>query len=237
MPRRKVSSKPIKGCECKFRIHLRLLPGHSWRIAYTTKDTSCHNHLMLQKEELNIPSSRLTSDGKQIGAIAMKFSRSGAAQNMMSDLSHHTLSAHQLGRVREGHEDDGTTKSSLAATKVMEYLRHEAKQGHKSYKALFHEVSKSSPLAVKKAKVKKKRDKKRKHDKQEQKENSNLTTPNQPAPTTVNVENDQDILDELNSHTVQLHVSSPGLDGLPEDSTPYNLSTSKEKLALGDTLS
>jgi hypothetical protein len=115
MPRRKVSSKPVKGYECKFRIHLRLLPGHSWRIAYTTKDTSCHNHLMLQKEELNIPSSRLTPDEKQIGASAMKFSGSGAAQNMMTDLSYHTLSAQQLGRVREGHEDDGTTKPSLAA--------------------------------------------------------------------------------------------------------------------------
>jgi hypothetical protein len=46
----------------------------------------------------------------------MKFSGSGAAQNMMSDLSHHTLSAQQLDRViREGHEDDGTTKSSSAA--------------------------------------------------------------------------------------------------------------------------
>jgi hypothetical protein len=28
LPCRKVSSKPVKGCECKFRIHLKLLPGH-----------------------------------------------------------------------------------------------------------------------------------------------------------------------------------------------------------------
>jgi hypothetical protein len=104
---------------------------------------------MLQKEELNIPSSQLTPDEKQIGGHAMKLSWSGAAQNMMSDLSHHTLSAQQLGRVQEGHEEDSTSKTSSAATKVMEYLRHEAKQGHKSYKALFHEVFESSLLTVK----------------------------------------------------------------------------------------
>jgi hypothetical protein len=90
----------------------------------------------------------------------------------------------------------------------MEYLRYESKLGHKSYKALFHEVSESSLLAVKKAKQKKKRDKKRKHDKQELNENLNMKTPNQPVPTINVVNKDQDLLDELTSHTVQLHVSS-----------------------------
>jgi hypothetical protein len=64
MPRRKVSSKPVKGCECKFRIHLKVLPGHYWRIAYTTEETAYHNHLMLEKEELRIPLSRLTTGEK-----------------------------------------------------------------------------------------------------------------------------------------------------------------------------
>jgi hypothetical protein len=191
---------------------------------------------MLEKEELRIPLSRLTTGEKRIGATAMKYSGLGAAQNMMTDLSEHTLSAQQLDRVREGHEEDGTRKTSSAATKVMEYLRRESKLGHKSYKALFHEVSESSLLAVKKAKQKEKRDKKRKHDEQELNENLNMKTPNQPVPTTNDVNKDQDLLDELTSHTVQLHVSSPGTGGAPEDSEPYNLLTSKEKLALGDTL-
>jgi hypothetical protein len=166
----------------------------------------------------------------------MKYSGSGASQNMMTDLSQHTLSAQQLDRVREGHDEDGTTKTSSAATKVMEYLRRESKLGHKSYKALFHEVSESSLLAVKMAKQKKKRDKKRKHDEQELNENLNMKTPNQPIPTTNDVNEDQHLLDELTSHTVQFHVSSPGTSGAPEVSEPYNLLTSKEKLALGDTL-
>jgi hypothetical protein len=63
-----------------------------------------------------------------------------------------------------------------------------------------------------------------------------MKTPNQPVPTTNDVNEDQDLLDELTSHTVQLHVSSPGTGGAPEDSEPYYLSTSQEKLALGDTL-
>jgi hypothetical protein len=117
MPRRKVSLKPVKNCECKFRIHLKLLPGHYWRIAYTTEETAYHNHLMLEKEELCIPLSILTTGEKRIGATAMKYSGLGAAQNMMTDLSEHTLSAQQLDRVREGHEEDGTAKTSSAATK------------------------------------------------------------------------------------------------------------------------
>ena len=192
--------------------------------------------MMLQKNELNIPSSRLTAAEKQIGASAMRYAGSGGAQNMMTDLSQHTLSASQLRRVREQNEEDGTTKNSSAATKVMEYLRHEANLGKKSYKALFHEVSESSLVAVKKAKQKKQRDKKRKIDEQVQKENSTLETPNQQVAATYNNNDDRDLLDELTSHTVQLQVSSPGTEGTPEDSEPYNLSTSKEKLALGETL-
>ena len=240
---RSSTTKPEQKDRCLFSITLKLLPGSYWRIAYTTKNKGVHNCTHLEKRELTIRSDRLTQDEQNIGSSAMKYAGAGAAQNMVSDFSGHTLSRQQLTGVRQKLDYDGTSKNASSATKLMQYLRCEADAGHKRYKALYHEVTQSTLHTVKKARKSKAFKEKAKKSKElEQSDDDNSAAAREQSEINNNDADDNedsadaDILKSLASITLSLEMCSPGPEGSPEEKTPIDLSTDLDKLALGITL-
>ena len=151
LPRRGRTEYATENCnKCSFVIPIYLKEGKHWRIPHRQKDTKYHNHLLLEKKEMTVPTDRLSDDTCKVCALGMKHAGSGAAKNMVADLSDVTITGNQAFYLRD--KESGvstTTKRKSPATELMEHLR-----GDKNliYKALYHHTTVSSLLAMEKAK-------------------------------------------------------------------------------------
>jgi hypothetical protein len=164
MSRRKDTTKPALEEVCKFKIQLDLVPGKYWYIQKVCNADCQHSHMQLNRNEETRGRNSMSSEDKQLSAILQQSANSGAAQNVMKHvLGGSTLSQQQLHYNYQLHQDveygmlDDLTGKGLpkegcnAATKMMKYLQHQAKNQKMRYVALFHEVVDTKMLAVSKA--------------------------------------------------------------------------------------
>jgi hypothetical protein len=82
------------------------------------------------------------------------YAGSGAAQNIVGNMSGSSITKSQARYVRESLEETKTTKGTSAANQTIEYLRAQSENKHIRYKALYHKVTSSSLLAMTKARQK-----------------------------------------------------------------------------------
>lgn len=159
--RRYMTTKPdVDGGEklCSFKLRLLLKPGSYWRLQCVVKRKGYHNHLKKAVDELQVPISRLNDDEKNMACKTKQYGHSGTACNMMNDCTNNNLSKEQLRHLKETN-DNGKKKKSKpksSAAKLMDFAQSESENVNKRYIALYHHVTESSLLAVKKSKKKKK---------------------------------------------------------------------------------
>jgi hypothetical protein len=163
LPRRTNTTKATDvGDTCGFVIHLYLLEGKHWRIVHRLESDKYHNHLRKEKKEMTINSNMLSQQERDVCSLSMTYAGSGAAQNIVGNMSGSSITKSQAKYVTESLEETKTTKGTSAANQTIEYLRAQSENKHIRYKALYHKVTSSSLLAMTKARQKRQRVEQRK---------------------------------------------------------------------------
>ena len=243
LPRRRESSKPNLGSECMFSFKLCLKPGKYWRLSYSESKCGIHNHFQKTLGELNVSTSKLTSPERKMGNKLMTFGHSGTAKNIMLDMTGQNLTSqqvHHLGsqsltKTKEKTPDKKPAPKLTATTKLMNHLRTENSNGTMRYVALYHEVTVSTLLTVKKFKESKKKKAEKKKEAANKKQRKDF--PDQfstPPPSQEQNLDDNDDLD-LQTIPISLQICTPTGNG-EEEKHPYILDSNSSKLALGETL-
>ena len=125
---RRSYSHRSKSNNCPFQVTFKLKIGSYWRIVHTKNKNQFHNHIKLEKSELRIPSNRLSNSEKEIASCATKYGTATVASQITSELSDQSITYKQAITIHKFFDNDGTTKGSSDATKLMEYIRIKSKE-------------------------------------------------------------------------------------------------------------
>ena len=148
-PRRTKTSKPTPEDLCMFSLQLCLKKGKYWYLKYDTTNRGIHNHMRIPFEEQHRRMETRSQEERNQVAIFSSLTHAGSAQALSQSLFG-TLppSKNQLYYNQQLH--DGTLGKLSQAQELIQYLNHEVDKGQKKYIALFHEVTKTSLLAISK---------------------------------------------------------------------------------------
>jgi len=166
-PRRTVTTKLAPDALCKFHIRLCLYPGQCWCIEPWTGNREHRNHPRLNWEEMRRPMASLPVADSDNAALYSRFTSTGSARSILFEQTKCTMSDGQMrynqnkveiinGTIPrlDGDIHDGV---SNGANDLISHMQVEQKHGELSFVAIYHEISATSFVAVKKADEKRNR--------------------------------------------------------------------------------
>lgn len=240
MAKRTNTLKPPLEKKCQFQIMLQLIPGKHWFIAKAPMETGCHNHTRLANYEKNRSRSSLSQEQIDKTVLCMNYCNSGATKNLMRhELNGGNLSRSQIQYSQQVEEENELYGSDMSddeiqgssAAQLIAYLKKQVKKKKMRYVAVYHDVTETSLVVIKKATLKAEAEAiaKAKQKRNKQQTGAEVTKPK---------DNSLDYLEEaVKAYNLQLKIT--GADPNEEEEEiekDYELQSSEEKLDLGTML-
>lgn len=158
MAKRTNTEKPPKDDKCKFRIRVTLIPGKHWCMKTCSTELKCHNHFLLDRDQMTRPLKHLTLKERRYMHVYQRMAGGSAGRNILHALNDGCqFSAQQfhynMQKMTGQHRTKKEGGPKSAASLLMEELKALQEHNEVNHVALYHKITDSSLLAIRKSQL------------------------------------------------------------------------------------